>query len=74
MGYANIPIMLELNLKNLKYYVLKNNCYASTGGQRALVNYLSVDNLLEVSDEKGDSPRIKETLDYFFKKVKNDCI
>lgn len=76
MGYSNIPLYKFLNLDNLIYYILDNNCYASTGGQKTISKnqFFKVNKntfLVKVTSEKGNSKRIVYSMAKFFNKIKS---
>ena len=64
MSLSTIVLHRKLNPKNLKHYILDNNCYSSTGGQLTCSDAIDFSKLapntivFKVSKEKGDSPRI----------------
>jgi thiamine pyrophosphate-dependent acetolactate synthase large subunit-like protein len=70
MGYATLPVLNKYKLRNLKYYVLDNGCYASTGGQPTFSKFSKFPNRIKVSNEKGDVCRILETMEFFYRKYK----
>lgn len=64
MSLGTLVLHKKLNLKNLKHYILDNNCLSSTGGQQTCsdaINFLKITQnteVIKVSGEKGDAPRI----------------
>ena len=64
MSLGTLVLHKELKPKNLKHYILDNNCNSSTGGQKTCSNAIDFERLapntkvIKVSDEKGDAPRI----------------
>lgn len=63
MSLGTLALHKKLNPKNLKHYILDNNCHSSTGGQPTcsdVMNFRLFPNteVIRVSKEKGDAPRI----------------
>lgn len=63
MSLGTLVLMNKLKLKNLKLYILDNNCYSSTGGQKTCsdaVDFTKISNcdVIDVDKEKGNAPRI----------------
>ena len=62
MGLGSVVLMNHLGLKNIKLYILDNNCHASTGGQKTCSDSLNLNTknikTITISNEKGDAPRI----------------
>lgn len=58
--------LVAKGMKNLTHFILDNNCHASTGGQPTASNYINFKavgpilytNVIKVTGEKGDAPRI----------------
>ena len=64
MSLGTLVLHRKLNPKNLKHYILDNNCHSSTGGQPTCSDAVNFSMLapntevIKVSKEKGDAPRI----------------
>jgi len=63
MSLSTLVLMNKLKLKNLKLFILDNNCYSSTGGQKTCsdaVDFTKIADcqVIKVESEKGDAPRI----------------
>ncbi len=64
MSLGALVLHKKLNPKNLKHYILDNNCQSSTGGQLTCSDVVDFSKLapntkvIKVSNEKGNSPRI----------------
>ncbi len=64
MSLGTLALHKKLNPKNLKHYILDNNCHSSTGGQPTCSDVIDFSKMapntvvIKVSKEKGDAPRI----------------
>ena len=63
LSLGTLVLMNKLNLKNLKLYILDNNCYASTGCQKTCsdaVDFATIADctVVPVEVEKGTAPRV----------------
>jgi thiamine pyrophosphate-dependent acetolactate synthase large subunit-like protein len=63
MSLGTFVLHKKLNPKNLKHYILDNNCHSSTGGQPTCsdaIDFTLFPNteVIRISKEKGDAPRI----------------
>lgn len=64
MSLGTMVLHKRLNPKNLKHYILDNNCHASTGGQKTCSDAIDFEKLapntrvIKVSPGKGDAARI----------------
>ena len=64
MSLGTLVLHKKLNPSNLKHYILDNNCFSSTGGQKTCSDAVDFERLapntkvIKVSDENGDAPRI----------------
>lgn len=64
MSLGTLALHKKLNPKNLKHYILDNNCHSSTGGQPTCSDVIDFSKIapntevIRVSKEKGDAPRI----------------
>ena len=64
MSLGTLALHKKLNPHNLKHYILDNNCHSSTGGQPTCSDVIDFSKLapntqiIKVSKEKGDAPRI----------------
>lgn len=64
MSLGTLALHKKLNPKNLKHYILDNNCHSSTGGQSTCSDVVDFSKIapntivIKVSKEKGDAPRI----------------
>lgn len=64
MSLGTLALHKKLKLKNLKHYILDNNCHSSTGGQPTCSDVVDFSRLapstivIKVSKEKGDAKRI----------------
>lgn len=64
MSLGTLVLHKELDPKNLKHYILDNNCHATTGGQITCSGAVDFSKLapntvvIKVSNERGDAPRI----------------
>ena len=64
MSLGTLALHKKLNPKNLKHYILDNNCHSSTGGQPTCSDVVDFSKLapntkvIKVNEEKGDAPRI----------------
>ena len=74
MSMGTLALHKKLNPKNLKHYILDNNCHSSTGGQPTCSDVMDFTSfpateVIEVTKEKGDVPRIplspKEIMERF---------
>ena len=66
MSMGTLVLMNHLSLENLKLYILDNNCYSSTGGQKTCsdaVDFTKIADckVIKVHPEKGEAPRISIT-------------
>lgn len=76
MSLGTLALFNKLDLKNLKLYIIDNNCYASTGGQKTCsdsIDFTIVANckVLYVSPEKGDAPRVDISHEEITRRFKN---
>jgi len=72
MGFSSVFLSSYLKLDNLKCYVLNNQCYATTGGQPTCFSMpFDITGVIEVSNEKGDAPRIPLTPKQITERFKN---
>ncbi|MBU1078073.1 MAG: sulfopyruvate decarboxylase subunit beta [Spirochaetes bacterium] len=64
MSLGTLVLHKKLNPKNLKHYILDNNCHGTTGGQPTCSEEVDFQSLapntrvIKVDPEKGDAPRI----------------
>lgn len=63
MSLGTLVLHKKLNPRNLKHYILDNGCQSSTGGQPTCSNAIDFTlfpntEIIKVSKEKGDAPRI----------------
>ena len=64
MSLGTLILHNKLKPKNLKHYILDNNCHSSTGGQPTCSDAVDFEKLapntkvIKISPEKGDAPRI----------------
>ena len=64
MSLGTLALHKKLNPKNLKHYILDNQCHSSTGGQPTCSKVIDFSKLapntkvIKVSKEKGNSSRI----------------
>ena len=64
-------------MRNLTHWVLNNYCHATTGGQLTCAEYIPFDlsdiylKVIDVSNEKGDAPRIPLTPKQITERFKN---
>jgi thiamine pyrophosphate-dependent acetolactate synthase large subunit-like protein len=63
MSLGTLVLMNKLKLRNLKLFILDNNCYSSTGGQKTCSDAVDFSkiakcNVIKVESGKGDAPRI----------------
>ena len=75
MGLSALAIKNQFNLPNLKYYILKNNQNASTGGQPNNANAVDFNAISEcvvvdIKTGKSDSPRIDKPMSWFYENIK----
>ena len=67
MSLGTLVLHKKLNPKNLKHYILDNNCHGSTGGQQTCSDAIDFSRLaphtkiVKINKEKGDAPRIPLT-------------
>lgn len=83
MSLGTLVLHKKLNPKNLKHYILDNNCHSSTGGQPTCSDSIDFSRLapntevIKVSKEKGDAPRIplspKQIKRRFKDAISSDC-
>lgn len=77
MSLGTLALHKKLNPKNLKHYILDNNCHATTGGQMTCSDAINFSKLapntkvIKVSKEKGDAPRIPLSPRQIMKRFKN---
>lgn len=77
MSLGTLALHKKLNPKNLKHYILDNNCSSSTGGQPTCSDVIDFSKLapntkvIKVSKEKGDAPRIPIPPKQIMKRFKN---
>ena len=80
MSLGTLALHKKLNPKNLKHYILDNNCSSSTGGQVTCSDAVNFSNLapytevIEVDTEKGSAPRIPLSPKEIAKRFKNAII
>lgn len=83
MSLGTLVLHKKLNPKNLIHFILDNNCHSSTGGQLTCSDSIDFSKLapntevIKVSGEKGDAPRITLTPKQIKRRFKNaispDC-
>lgn len=84
MSLGTLALHKRLNPKNLKHYILDNNCHSSTGGQPTCSNVIDFSKIapntevIKVSKEKGDAPRIpllpKQIMMRFKNAISSNCL
>lgn len=58
MGLNTLALYDYLNLPNIKHYILDNDCYASTGGQKTCPFNVSDKHIIIKCGKTSDAPRI----------------
>ncbi len=77
ISLGTLVLHKKLNPRNLKHYILDNNCHSSTGGQPTCSGAINFSKLapntevIKVSKEKGDSLRIPLSPKQILKRFKN---
>mgnify|MGYP001559255769 CR=1 FL=1 len=61
MGLNTVALYDHLNLPNIKHYILDNDCYASTGGQKTCPFNVSDRHIVIKCGKTSDAPRIPLT-------------
>lgn len=77
MSLGTLVLHRKLNPKNLKHYILDNNCHSSTGGQSTCSDCVDFSKLapntkvIKVSKEKGSAPIIPLDPEQIARRFKN---
>lgn len=76
MSLGTLVLHKKLKLKNLKHYILDNNCHSSTGSQPTCsdaIDFTLFPNteVIRVSKEKGNAPRIPLSPKHIKRRFKN---
>lgn len=84
MSLGTMALHKKLNPPNLQHYILDNNCNASTGGQPTCSDVIDFSllapntEIIKVSKEEGDAPRIplspKQIMKRFKNEISSDCV
>ena len=77
MSLGTLALHRKLDPKNLKHYILDNECHSSTGGQptcSGIVDFSKIapnTKVIKVSKEKGNVPRIPLSLKQITRRFKD---